>query len=302
MTINNGKSTLGIHFFYVALILTLVIILLATAQWTELPHFTDYLSTAATITSLVLALLAIIYAFISNDSLSQATGVVTEAANEAQDATAKIAVLLSSVQSLTNGANDSNSRLADISQKFEAQMGVLTDTVSTLELQANAISDVLPEIPKGLNAIEKRFDEFAQSAKASGANEAPLPAQQMDEVAATAVKNASPAGLLLLHACYLSKQTQKSFDIKELFDAFPEYVRGYMLCLSSIDLISFDKEINKYPIVTVIDCSDQLNTARDEYLKRMENTDGTKPKGPVWKHMLDKVESHFSAEGQQGNA
>jgi len=60
-----------IHFFYCILILVIAIIAIATDRWTAQKDFTAYLSNAATMTSLLLGLVAIFYSFISNDGLSK---------------------------------------------------------------------------------------------------------------------------------------------------------------------------------------------------------------------------------------
>ncbi|MDZ4057086.1 MAG: hypothetical protein U1D69_08985, partial [Polynucleobacter sp.] len=57
---------ISLHFKYCVLILGMIIIAVATDRWTARQDFTTLLSNAATMTSLVLALVAIFYSFISN--------------------------------------------------------------------------------------------------------------------------------------------------------------------------------------------------------------------------------------------
>lgn len=67
---------LRLHFIYVTIILGLVIICLATAYSINSgsPHLVDYVTFAATVTSLVLAVLAIFYSIVSNRDLSSSLG------------------------------------------------------------------------------------------------------------------------------------------------------------------------------------------------------------------------------------
>lgn len=69
-----------IHAFYVVAILLVVIIGLATSRWGDNPKLVEYLNFAATLTSLVLAVLAIVYAFLSNASISNSVAEIGEAA------------------------------------------------------------------------------------------------------------------------------------------------------------------------------------------------------------------------------
>jgi hypothetical protein len=82
MTSKDDRDTVRVHFFYVALILGLCNVLLVTFNWTTLQGFTKYLSVAATVTSLVLGVLAIIYGFVSSGTINQSLGSVESSASK----------------------------------------------------------------------------------------------------------------------------------------------------------------------------------------------------------------------------
>jgi len=65
------KDQMKIHFFYIVAILLAIIIILVTVRWYEIPNLIDYFNFALTLTSISLALLAIIYAFISNSTFAK---------------------------------------------------------------------------------------------------------------------------------------------------------------------------------------------------------------------------------------
>lgn len=291
------KSTLGIHFFYVTLILIISIILLATTKWTELPKFTDYLSTAATITSLVLGLLAIIYAYISNDSLSQTTGIVSSAANEAQDATLKISSLVSTVEGLTTGTSKTNDKLAEILGELNNQLIHLDNTTNTLDKHTHLISEALPEIPKGLQKIEKRFEEFSQSVASSGSKkQEDLNDELLDKLAEVCIANASPAGALLMHSIYLAKTNDKNFDIKSFTDfSSPDYLWGFFMALNSVNLLDYSRVGKSGFLVTIEACSEKFSEARRKFILQIEKqkNEATKTK---WTKALDDVEAFFQAD------
>jgi hypothetical protein len=65
-----------IHYRYWILILIAAVILVMAEKWSARDNFTVYLSNAATLTSLLLGMVAIFYAYISNESISTSLGKV----------------------------------------------------------------------------------------------------------------------------------------------------------------------------------------------------------------------------------
>src|SRR5256885_13949970 len=74
-----------IHAFYILTILIAVIIILLTIRWTGIPNLVEYITFALTLTSLVLAALAIIYAFYSNSSFSQNISTLNNVSRDVSD-------------------------------------------------------------------------------------------------------------------------------------------------------------------------------------------------------------------------
>ncbi len=292
---HRNKSSLGVHFFYVTLILVATLVLVSTFKWTELPKFTDYLSTAATITSLVLGLLAIIYAYISNDSLSQATGVVNEAAHEAQQATLKISELIANVDVLAGGSRYTNEQLSQLVSELKDQLQSLERTADVLDDQASAISSVLPEIPKGLQSIEKRFEEFAQAPPASTDQKPTGLAQKEIEIAAkSSIGITSPAGVFLMLACYLSMTTGKEFDVKT-FTKFTDadYFWGFFQALSAYGIIQHKRSDPKVAqIVKIVTCPNAYSQCQEEFERRIEKQ-GEETKAR-WKSSLNELLALFN--------
>jgi len=206
------KSTVGVHFFYVALILVLVIILLATRSWTDIPGFVRYLSVAATITSLVLALLAIIYAFISNSSVYQAIGHIEKAST---DLNVEIGFLKSTTQSL----QDNTAMIVDSVSKVP---GRLDDISSKLN---NLTTDTETKMPQ-TSSVVKDVPSF--------------------------IKHSSPNGQLLQYLCYLAKEQNKKISFTAMADqAQARYFLGYFVAMSAAGLIEGKREKGDYRIISV---------------------------------------------------
>ncbi len=293
-----GDRSIGIHFFYVSLILASIIVVLASVKWSDLPKFTDYLSAAATITSLVLGLLAIIYAYISNDSLSKATGVVSEVANKSQESAIKIASLLSLVDGVVIAGQDTNLKLSGILDDLRAQINSLDGTASTLDHQVAKINEVLPEIPKGLDALGRRFEEFVQAApvQEAGSTATSLSTENMGELASLCVAQSSPAGLFVMYACWLGKKTGKKFNVKSLSDDFSsaDYVYGFFVAISSIDLINITKHEEPW-IVTIDDCPNEFERCKEKFFEKLNKlkTEAGKRK---WRTAIEALEKLFEED------
>lgn len=295
MPATNEKSNVKIHFFYVSLILGFTIILLLTFNWTKLDRFIDYLSTAATITSLVLALLAIIYAYISNDSLAQTIGTVTDVANDAQEATTKVSQLLNEIDVLAAGANKSNKHLDDILEELKTQMGTLAGTASTLDQKANAIAQAIPEITKGQGQLMETVNKLME---APPKEEKTITTQHVTELEALAkdtIERSSPWGMCLMHALYLSKQTKKAFDLRKLLNnpSSSEYLYGYFVALAATGLIKFNSDDSNPTTITTTDCPSafiECRNAINKYIEKQVITEKTS-----WQATLVYLEAQFAS-------
>jgi hypothetical protein len=81
-SVEKDYERLVLHFRYCGLIAVMIFIFVVTDRWTDKGDFTSYLSNAATMTSLILGVVAIFYSFISNDGMSRSLGSVNTVADE----------------------------------------------------------------------------------------------------------------------------------------------------------------------------------------------------------------------------
>ena len=63
-------ATAKIHFGYIFSILIAIIVCLVTVKWSDIPSLASYFNFALGVASLVLAVLAIVYAFLANNSFN----------------------------------------------------------------------------------------------------------------------------------------------------------------------------------------------------------------------------------------
>ena len=85
---DDSNSRLVLHlkynFAYITLILLVALLVVIAHKWTPQPRFTEYLSNAATLASLLLALVAIVYSFVSSESISKSLGQISLISRDVQ--------------------------------------------------------------------------------------------------------------------------------------------------------------------------------------------------------------------------
>ncbi|WP_141246949.1 hypothetical protein [Halomonas salipaludis] len=128
------KNNLSIHFKYTTGILSGVIILLLTRDLASIPRLQEYIAFALTFSSLLLALIAIVYSFLSNESLSISLNKINTSAEEISKLSSSIRESNETLHSRAGdvdkrvsesnllikeiGQNESNSRQSNVKQEI----------------------------------------------------------------------------------------------------------------------------------------------------------------------------------------
>ena len=235
-TTPNDKSTLKLHFFYVTLILCAAIILLATQNWTTLPGFTDYLNVAATVTSLVLGVLAIIYSFVSSNSTNNFLGSVEASAREMRTIGTEMRSIVTSGQELQSRAEQRNDELHKI-------VGNLREAVDT-------VSNKTTEIAGAVETLPSQFSELREEVRKRSQTEAPMQHRVLlkdlwkSEHHVAFLEGVSLLGLAALKGMLDAKLADKFCDLKTLFTTEHvksfDYAYGFLIATSSAGVFKFE--------------------------------------------------------------
>ena len=229
----NDKSTLKLHFFYVTLILCAAIILLATQNWTKLPGFTDYLNVAATVTSLVLGVLAIIYSFVSSNSTNNFLGFVEASTREMRTIGTEMRSIVTSGQELQSRAEQRNDELHKL-------VGNLREAVDAVSNKTTEIAETLP------SQISELREEFRKSSQTEG------PAQQMtslehlwkSEYLVAFLETASLLGIAALKGMLDAQVADKYCDLNTLTSKGSEknydYVYGFLIASNCAGVFKYE--------------------------------------------------------------
>lgn len=102
-----------IHASYIMFVLGSIIVALITIEWSSIPRLPELITFALTVSSLILALLAIVYAYVSNFSSQQTTGrlisateTIVKSAEDVRRATDILATQVSDIPSLVSSVGE----------------------------------------------------------------------------------------------------------------------------------------------------------------------------------------------------
>lgn len=240
-------TTLKLHFFYIVLILSGCLIAVATGEWTKLDGFTEYLSVSATLTSLVLGVLAIIYGFISSNSTNNFLGSVEASAREMKDVGTALQTVLSKGQDLQTKAQDRN-------EELHALIGNLRDTIEALSASTTNIAGAVETIPLKIESLRAELANKATTPNTASPLQPVAQTLQSDQVKQFLAAS-SPMGLSALRSLQQAKYRTRPCDLgfifkDKYFDSF-DYVHGYLVASSCLGIVEFELE-NKSRTATTI--------------------------------------------------
>ena len=300
----NDAERIRLHFIYCALILVMSIIAIATDRWTAQKDFTAYLSNAATMTSLLLGLVAIFYSFISNDGLSKSLGSIETVSSEVRDARKEIGYYVDLTKEVTS-ANSENTLLLK-----QASEGV-KESLSSLDITLNAISKQNLELNSMMQGLPTRFEQMETKLQnvAKAIEDKPIQDEStstVEEIPVSRIniflKRPSLSYNLVTYAVVLCFCNKKLLDINKLTEAIslnaPNTINGFVLAMHSIRLLSREvvSQNNKVYKITFVN-SDLVNLTKkyiDEYLNTYF-ADGQIEKGE-WIQKINNVEALFLGE------
>ncbi len=174
-------STTKIHFGYIISILVAVIIALVTVKWSDIPTLANYLYFALGVASLVLAVVAIVYAFLANNSF-----------------------------------NLTVAKLESAASAIQTETGILEKSVSGLAKRLNEVPEALQLIEGKVSRTHALLEASSQQHKGEPQNQSK--SASIDEFAVNVIDHffmsSSWNGLKVLHLCYLACEKKKEFDLK----------------------------------------------------------------------------------------
>lgn len=249
-----ANNVLKVHFFYVTLILVLIIILLMAKNWTSIDGFTNYLTAAGTIVSIVLGVLAIIYSFVSGDSISRSLGGVASAAEELQFARQEFTSVVNAASEITDVSRASSTELNGLVAAVSKEVRELMAVSTKLSLSTEGIAKKIDLLPERFDTIDIRLDESLTGKKPDH----PGPTVPNIRTLENIINYGSNLGAALIYAAALSKEKNKPINLSsESFRNSIDYCYGFLTAVYAADIIDYDNEpdfkilvVNEFPMTS----------------------------------------------------
>ena len=227
-----------IHYIYAISILTLIIIILISVKWNEVPKLVEYTTFALTLSSLLLAILAIAHSLYSNNIFSN-----------------NIVLLNSICEKILKASNELNleiKRIPVIVENFEDKTEETKKAFNTMtEKTSNMLVANMFHVDN-----EEDFNRLL------------IDFWENDKLVEYFCEKTTFATKCLLYACKLSRKNKKTFVLDDLFDNYMYYY-GIVLVLSCLNLIETKiqkKHVTIYSINKTI--NDKIEEIIYQYAKK----------------------------------
>jgi hypothetical protein len=238
-----------IHAAYILLILVSIIVVLITVRWSQIPNLAELITFALTLSSLILAALAIGYAVYSNSSLTQSISTLNNVSSN---------VSLTS-KGISRAAEDLSRKIETIPSKLESVEGKVEQT----------------------NVLLKQYSERqeSQTLDLSKKQQEQIPDQNekeaVDEIADSYLAKISLSGIFILYGCAIAYKKKAPFDLEKFCESIPrlnpKYTQGFLVATDSAGLLSYN-ELNG--IYSILEMHEGLRQSLlSEFEARLSNTD-----------------------------
>jgi hypothetical protein len=294
-----NKETLALHFKYCAVIAVMCFVFLATERWSDSKDFTTFLSNAATMTSLLLGVVAIFYSFISNDGMSRSLGSISTVTNEVREVRADIQMFVEQTKASTETATANNALVKGASVELSATMSSLTETLEAISLQNDTLKDLVTSLPNRIDQLENKFGDVAKAiGEKSQQLQVPISTSDIPTKAVERfLARATFQHNLLIIACVLSAKSGKQLDLAALCKSIewnaPNNFQGFIACMHSVQLCHRTLVPEKDKLYTISSIHPELQElARSSYIYYVDTNFAAKPDDKAkWMGKLAAVEA-----------
>ena len=283
----------------------MLIIAIATDRWSAKPDFTTYLSNSATMTSLLLGVVAIFYSFISNDSMSRSLGSITTVSSDVQAARHEIGQFVATSKTANETSERNTVLVQNSSTHLTESLSKLETTLTEISTQNQTLNLLLGGLPTKLDQLESRVVDVAKvlGEKPTQLQPVASPDDIPPRVIARFLARSALSQNLLAHACVLASAKNKQLVISLFCKAVgfetPSTYSGFLSCMQAMQLCSRRAIEGQDRTFSITAVHPELATqTRSYYLKYLEENFSNKPMERLsWITKLEAVEAMFAEEG-----
>jgi hypothetical protein len=304
-----GRGSISpLHYRYCIVILILFCIALASDRWTGQEGFTDYLSNAATITSLLLGLIAIIYSFFSNGTISSNLGGISSAARDVEKVGGQIGDYLEVAKNIDEAGRKSLISLEEFSSKVTRGLDEFSLLLREMDKKNSSMHALVSNLPGKIDDIGRTMIEVGLSAKTKpeetediSPDESARQAKPQPILSERAVdrffERSSLTEIGIAYCCALSRDSSKVIDVGHIADLVggsSDAVESYIRCMDALGLVAvyWDDDLNTYKYSGINRVL--YETVKRRYEEEIKNHGGEF--SGFWLKIMAKIEAHYSAQ------
>lgn len=297
----NEADRISLHFKYCTVMLVMILVAVITDRWTAQKDFTTYLSNAATLTSLVLGLVAIFYSYISNDGLSKSLGSLITVSDAVRDSKTEIARYVEITKDAVAATETNASVLKGASKDVHGALSTLDSTLKSISDQNEKLQTLVAHLPTRIDQLESKMGDVA---KALGEKpERPQAAASSSEISLPVIERfltrPSLSYNLVTYAFVLAARAKKPVSMESLSNAIelsqPSTMNGFMLGMNAFQLLSRSPVKGLERVFKVTDIHPDLDAKTKPYIDKYieENyLEGSSEKAN-WLRKLKNIEELF---------
>lgn len=242
------------NFAYITLILLSVLLVVVTHKWTPQPRFTEYLANAATLASLLLALVAIIYSFVSSESISKSLGQISSISRDVRASKDEVSEFIGTAKDINAKAEEGAHQFHQASEQVRGDLANLNITLLSLDSHTKRLQETVSDIPTRLSQIEDKFGGLERAVnekyppvdgRATSTAQALAASAFTTESIDSFLEKSSLYENLMAVAIVLAYNSDNEFSVEDFCAAVKASIRnrteGFISCMNAVGLASFSK-------------------------------------------------------------
>ena len=266
----------------------MLLIFTATERWSGKANFTEYLGNAATMTSLLLGVVAIFYSFISNIGLSKNLGSIGTVSDEISKTKNEIKESVIKLESIAIISGETKTGLQELRDSFQLKLTELHETVNTV---ANHTKDLPSKLDEYLT--EQKNKSSQTSSDTSGSTH---PNWNKDAIDSLLENSLLSINLLLL--AIISADEKKVFlDLKEYSKAieldWSDFYGGVITTLTSTSVIN--STVERFQVFKINYINPELKRRARSYLLDYLNNSADAGSKQRYLHRIELADKYFES-------
>lgn len=295
---NPGTDNSHLHYRYIICMLIGASILITCSKWSERPEFTSYLSNAATMTSLLLGVVAIFYSFISNNEMSKNLGSISTISTEVKAVKTEIQGFVEITKGVNTKSNESAITISDASTILKTSLGSLQQTLDGIVAGNATMQQLLSELPTR-GDIDSRFEDIkrAQGEKPPQEKTVSTDTLVSSKFIDNFLENSTVTQNLFVLACVEANMRNKDLSTRKFCNAVslntPATFIGFLSCMHAMTICK--RRAGPLPIIStkILSIHPRLKEHTLNYIQHYIDSMPDEEEKSIWEEKLRKIQTEL---------